>query len=131
MKLYIAGPMSNLPELNFPAFHAEAARLRALGFEIVNPAEVDVGPNPTWLACMRADIKVLVDCDGIALLPGWEKSPGATLEHSIARGLGLRVMQGHHIIGLAGEIPVIAQEAIVEIIDEIESGASEQIAEAQ
>lgn len=80
---------------------------------------------------MRADIKVLVDCDGIALLPGWEKSPGATLEHSIARGLGLRVMQGHHIIGLAGEIPVIAQEAIVEIIDEIESGASEQIAEAQ
>ncbi|KDR25445.1 DUF4406 domain-containing protein [Caballeronia zhejiangensis] len=131
MKLYIAGPMSNLPELNFPAFYAEAARLRALGFEIVNPAEVDVGPNPTWLSCMRADIKVLVDCDGIALLPGWEKSPGATLEHTIARGLGLRVMQALHIVGLAGEIPVIAQEAIVEIIEEIESGASEQIAEAQ
>jgi len=131
MKLYIAGPMSNLPELNFPAFHAEAARLRALGFDIVNPAEINVDPTGGWLACMRADIKQLVDCDGIALLPGWQASAGANIEHHLARGLGLRVMQARHIVGLAGEIPVIAQEAIVEIVDEIESGASEQIAEAQ
>ncbi|MDR5765020.1 MULTISPECIES: DUF4406 domain-containing protein [unclassified Caballeronia] len=131
MKLYIAGPMTGYPELNFPAFHAEAGRLRALGFEIVNPAEINVDPTAGWLACMRADIKQLVDCDGIALLPGWEQSSGATVEHTLARGLGLRVMQARHIVGLAGEIPVIAQEAIVEILDEIESGASEQIAEAQ
>jgi hypothetical protein len=76
MKLYIAGPMSNLPELNFPVFHAEAARLRALGFEIVNPAEIDVGPNPDWLTAMRADIRELVTCDGIALLPGWRAAWG-------------------------------------------------------
>ncbi len=131
MKLYIAGPMTGYPELNFPAFHAEAARLRAFGFEIVNPAEVDVGPDPTWLGCMRADIKLLVDCDGIALLPGWEQSPGATLEHTIARGLGLRVIQARHIVGLAGEIPVISQEAVIEIMEEMESRAIEQIAEAQ
>ena len=31
-RIYLSGPMSSLPELNFPAFHAEAARLRALGF---------------------------------------------------------------------------------------------------
>ncbi|BCQ23135.1 DUF4406 domain-containing protein [Caballeronia sp. NK8] len=121
MKLYVAGPMTGYPELNFPAFHAEAARLRALGFEIVNPAEVDVGPNPAWLACMRADIKLLVDCDGIALLPGWEQSPGATLEHTIARGLGLRVMQARHIFGLAGDMPVISQEAVIEMLDEAEA----------
>jgi nucleoside 2-deoxyribosyltransferase len=132
MKLYIAGPMSGYLELNFPAFHAEAARLRALGFEVVSPAEVDVGPNPTWLSCMRADIKVLVDCDGIALLSGWEQSKGAKVEHAIARGLGLRIFQAKHIIGLAGgEIPVISQEAVVEILDTIESRATEQIEAAQ
>ncbi len=31
-RIYLSGLMSGLPELNFPAFHAEAARLRALGF---------------------------------------------------------------------------------------------------
>ncbi|MDR5825813.1 DUF4406 domain-containing protein [Caballeronia sp. LZ043] len=132
MRIYIAGPMTGYPELNFPAFHAEAERLRALGFEVVSPAEVDVGPNPTWLTAMRADIKVLVECEAIALLPGRDRSPGATLEHSIARGLGMRVFQARHIIGLAGgEIPVISQEAVVEVMEEMESRASAQIAEAQ
>ena len=60
-RLYLAGPMTGLPELNFPAFHAEAARLRALGYEVVNPAEINVDPAAGWLACMRADIAQLVD----------------------------------------------------------------------
>jgi len=121
MKLYIAGPMSNLPELNFPAFHAEAARLRALGFEIVNPAEIHFDTKPDWLTAMRADIRELVTCDGIALLPGWEQSKGANVEHTLARGLGLRVMQARHIIGLAGDMPVISQEAVIEMLDEAEA----------
>ncbi|BBP99105.1 hypothetical protein BSFA1_42340 [Burkholderia sp. SFA1] len=121
MRIYVAGPMSGYPELNFPAFYAEAARLSEMGFEIVNPAEIDVGPNPTWLTCMRADIKLLVDCDGIALLPGWEQSDGANVEHTLARGLGLRVMQARHIVGLAGDMPVISQDAVVELLDEAEA----------
>lgn len=31
MKIYIAGPMTGLPDLNFPAFHNEARRLRMQG----------------------------------------------------------------------------------------------------
>ncbi|TGA83618.1 DUF4406 domain-containing protein, partial [Pseudomonas aeruginosa] len=27
-RIYLAGPMTGLPEHNFPTFHAEAARLR-------------------------------------------------------------------------------------------------------
>lgn len=30
-KLYLSGPMSGIEDNNFPAFHAEAARLRAPG----------------------------------------------------------------------------------------------------
>ncbi|MDW3712902.1 MULTISPECIES: DUF4406 domain-containing protein [unclassified Pseudomonas] len=88
-RIYLAGPMTGLPELNFPAFHAEAARLRALGFDVVNPAEINPEPNACWRDCMKADIRELVTCDTIALLPNWSKSRGAKLEHHIACGLGI------------------------------------------
>lgn len=92
-KLYLAGPMSDLPELNFPAFHAEAARLRALGYTVINPAEINSDPTAEWIDCMCADIPQLIGCDGIALLPGWETSKGARIEHSIARALGMLVLE--------------------------------------
>lgn len=90
LRIYVAGPMTGYEALNFPAFHAAAAQLRALGHEVVNPAEINSDPGADWLTCMRADIKQLVDCDAIAMLPGWERSKGATLERLIAVGLGLQ-----------------------------------------
>lgn len=91
MKIYLAGAMTGYPELNFPLFNAEAARLRALGYTVINPAEINIDPAAKWGECMRADIKRLMDCTAIALLPGWEDSKGATLEHHIARSLGFVV----------------------------------------
>lgn len=108
MRLYVAGPMSGMPELNFPAFHAESARLRALGFEVTNPAEINADPASGWLACMRADIPELVLCDGVALLPGWQKSRGASIEERLARDLGLLVFEASTLIGLAGDLPVLS-----------------------
>ncbi|MBB5462898.1 DUF4406 domain-containing protein [Paraburkholderia sp. Cpub6] len=118
MKLYLAGPMTSYPELNFPLFHAETARLRALGFQIVNPAEIVTDPTAQWLDCMRADIKQLVDCDGVALLPRWNESRGASIEQRLARDLGLRVYTAAHLIGLAGDIAVVSQAAVVEMVPE-------------
>lgn len=95
-RIYLSGPMSGLPELNFPAFAAEAARLRGLGFEVVNPAEI----NPeggTWHECMRRDVAALVTCDHVATLPDWEKSQGATLEVYLADRLGIRDSPAHTI----------------------------------
>jgi nucleoside 2-deoxyribosyltransferase len=89
-RLYLAGPMTGYPDLNFPAFHKAAASLRASGYEVVNPAELEPDQAALWEDCMRKDIAALVTCDGIALLPGWEKSRGATLEHHIADRLGMR-----------------------------------------
>jgi len=78
-RIYISGPMSGLPDLNFPAFNAEAARLRALDYEVVNPAEINQDPAAAWHECMRADLKALLDCDALALLDGWQRSAGAHL----------------------------------------------------
>jgi hypothetical protein len=102
VRLYLAGPMTGLPELNFPAFHAAAARLRESGYDVVNPAEINVDPSEGWAACLRKDIAQLVTCEGIALLPGWEKSRGARLEHRIATELGMReIFVNHHSAGEA------------------------------
>lgn len=90
---YLSGPMSGLPELNFPAFNRAAAKLRALGMRIVNPAEHQGLPDGSpWADYMRQDIRLLMDCQGIVMLPGWEQSNGARLEHHIAEALGLPVL---------------------------------------
>lgn len=90
-RVYISGPMTGLPDLNFPAFFAAAAQLRARGLEPVNPAEINPGGTTDWHACMRADIKALCDCDALALLPGWTNSKGAHLEVHLAHRLGIRI----------------------------------------
>lgn len=100
LKLYLAGPMSGIAQLNFPRFHAEAARLRAIGYEVVNPAELNnEDPNAVfattaeytahWHKCMRVDIAELLKCDSVALLDGWTSSKGARLEQHVAYELGM------------------------------------------
>lgn len=91
---YISGPMTGMPDLNFPAFHRAAASLRASGYTVVNPAELDEQDTVelTWEQYMRRDIKALTDCTHIALLPGWENSKGAKVERFIADALGLRTI---------------------------------------
>jgi len=92
MRVYVSGPMTGLPNLNFPAFHKAAASLRASGYEVVNPAELDEsdGVDLPWADYLRRDIRYLLDCTHIALLPGWENSRGARLEKHIADELGMR-----------------------------------------
>lgn len=95
-RTYIAGPMTGYPDLNYPAFRAEAARLRALGHEVVSPAELNEGlEHEGWNACMRRDIAALVGCDAIQLLDSYASSRGATLEHLIAVALDMQVLMPH------------------------------------
>lgn len=88
---YLAGPMTGLPDYNYPAFHAAAAKLRAMGHTVLNPAENPTPPCGTWQAYMRQAISQLVQCQSIVLLPGWADSEGAMLEFDIAMRLGLAI----------------------------------------
>lgn len=90
-RIYVSGPMTGRPELNFPAFNAASDALRAAGFDVVNPAEINPDAGVSWSECMRADIKALCDCNAVATLPEWEQSKGATLEVHIAERLGMRI----------------------------------------
>lgn len=88
-KIYVAGPMRGKPELNFPAFNAAAEGLREIGWDVVNPVDINPDPKAEWRDCMNKDIVELVHCDAIYMLVGWENSKGASLEHHIAVELGL------------------------------------------
>ena len=89
-RIYIAGPMSNIPDFNFPAFNKAAAKFRAEGWVVINPAENFGGktdlPRSEY---MRLDILLLMQCSHITFLPGWTESRGALMEYLLAHELGL------------------------------------------
>ena len=89
MKLYIAGPMTGLPEYNYPAFHSAEATLKAHGYDVGNPARTGQQPGWEWADYMRAALRIMLDCDAVALLPGWTESRGALIEASLAERLGM------------------------------------------
>jgi hypothetical protein len=100
-KIYLSGPMTGLPELNYPAFHAEAKRLRRLGYEVINPAELS-HPGETRADCLRRDVLALVFCNTLALLPGWQDSAGAAMEICIARQTGMLIVRAADIVEIEG-----------------------------
>lgn len=113
-KIYLAGPMTDIPHFNFPAFMAAAKKLREDGSIVFNPAESDkevygedfgkdnakgsveqavkeagfslrdVLAKDMWWICKHAT--------AIALLPGWENSKGAKAEWALACALGLEMI---------------------------------------
>lgn len=92
--VYLSGPMTGLPDYNFPSFASAAARYREAGHAVMNPAEVaaHLPAGSKWEDYMRADIRALCECDTIVMLAGWENSKGAHLELHLAHRMGLRVI---------------------------------------
>lgn len=98
---YLAGPMTGLPNYNFPRFREVAAKLREWGYNIVSPAELDpnevvheTGFHPDreqgdreWRRYLRRDANIVMDenCLGVICLEGWEDSRGANVETFLAK----------------------------------------------
>ena len=92
MRIFVSGPMTGLPDYNMPAIEKAAAHLDQAGYIVVNPGIRGVIPSYTHADYMRNYIRVLLDCDGVAVLDGWTKSRGAVLDVQIAEGIGIKVM---------------------------------------
>lgn len=112
MRIYLAGPVRGYPNFNRDAFTYWAAVLRSKGHEVFSPAEnsaklfgVAVRDNPTGdeglmggdemtisRTVFNIDLSwICTQADAIALLPGWERSKGATAEAAVGRALPLIV----------------------------------------
>ena len=100
-KVYIAGPMSGIPDFNFPAFYAAANMFKAEGWIVFNPADKEgetlsdkARENGDPMQAQKDgfnfrdvylwDVTKVIEADAIYMLPGWENSPGARGEHAVA-----------------------------------------------
>lgn len=96
--IYCAGPITGIPDFR-ERFTRAVLEVQLLGHVPINPCEVtkaagidDDGSTAVWLACMKADIRALLACDGIYLLRDWENSRGARLEKLVAEGLDMEII---------------------------------------
>lgn len=98
MDLYVCGPMTGIPQFNYPAFFAAAEYLRGLGHTVYSPVELDhPAVRKAALASKTGDLAELPDTHGsiigedvkliasdrigaLACLPGWRHSTGALME---------------------------------------------------
>ena len=84
-KIYIAGPISGLPNFNRDAFNAEAHRLLGLGHVPLNPAVLPDGlEHHEYMAICKPMVEI---ADEVHMLPGWEHSKGAMMEHGWASAM--------------------------------------------
>jgi hypothetical protein len=114
-RLYTAGCISgdDRPfDEKAAVFYEGAEALRDKGFEAVNPLDIgndlcfhgedachdntlrrlkgkDQGAGQSWYCYLRHDLIEVLRCDGVALLPGWEQSPGARMEFDVATRVGI------------------------------------------
>jgi nucleoside 2-deoxyribosyltransferase len=92
MKVYISGPITNDPD-HAEKFAAAFIDLYSQGHDPVSPVDIgrelkaSMGREPTRYEYMRADIKAMMDCDAICMLPGFNDSWGAKIELWIAHNL--------------------------------------------
>ncbi len=93
-KVYISGAVSSLPYDEAKAMFDEAKEIvnGYIEMEAVSPLDFDEeDKTKPWEWYMRKDIKLLMDCDMIYMLPNWRQSEGAKLERELAERLGIEV----------------------------------------
>lgn len=100
MRVYISGPIKGY------RLYERKETFRRVQRELVQSGLVGVNPFENGLPDhfddeehLRADLRMLLDCHGILMLDGWEKSAGARLELLVACQCGLDViMDGDTIV---------------------------------
>jgi hypothetical protein len=86
-RIYVSGPMSGIKDYNLPAFDMAHRDLMVEGYDPVLPVPFVDGKS--YEEYLRDDLKLLLDCDGIYMLPNWQESKGAKIEHMVALACGI------------------------------------------
>jgi hypothetical protein len=90
--MYISGPMAGLPNFNCEAFDEAEYFLKAMGYKVYTPANVGRHDrNLTYEEKLRKVLRLMLKCENIYFLKGWEFSFGARLEMQIALALKMDI----------------------------------------
>lgn len=87
-RVYISGKITGDPDYQ-EKFRKATEELVARGWNrwyVVNPAKECKQTWPWWL-CMAKDLWLLKGCQTVAMLPDWNESRGAQMEHRWAQRL--------------------------------------------
>lgn len=100
--LYLSGAIQSDPDYQ-RRFARGQERLESVGYVVLNPAQAFGGYEflPREVYIKRDLMEIITVADGLAMLPTWERSPGARLEAEVARQCGLPVNSLDHWIGHA------------------------------
>ena len=93
--IYISGPISKRSQTQTQKHFGEARKaLEEQGYDVVDPTKLgfENAGVAEWDKFMREGIKLLMDCDAIYMLEGWEDSRGATIESDLAWELGMPIV---------------------------------------
>ena len=99
-KVYLSGPMTGIPRSDYQRKFREAERiLHRHGYGVINPCNVwacrfpwiykamefCLGHSKAYALVLAYDLILLMTrADGIAMLPGWQASRGATIENFVS-----------------------------------------------
>ena len=92
-KAYISGAIAHHDLCERKAAFAQAEKaLERAGLIPVNPFRNGLPDDAAWTEHLKADIGLLLGCDYIYMLRGWELSKGAKLELDVASSCGIQVL---------------------------------------
>lgn len=88
--IYIAGPMTGLPNYNREAFFKKAMGLRHEGYTVLTPSMLPAGLSDA--SYMDICLAMVRSAEAIYMLSGWDSSAGAVAEHALASKLALTII---------------------------------------
>lgn len=89
-KVYIAGKIGGEKDAREKFEEAEKWLIKN-GYQAINPMKLPHNHDKSWEAYMKECIHALIECDYIIMLPMWSFSPGAVIEHNLAKSLKIGV----------------------------------------
>lgn len=87
--IYIAGPMTGMPNFNREAFFRKQMSLRLGGWTVISPHVLPSGLKDTNY--MDICLAMVRSADAVYMLSNWERSQGAYCEYVLAKKLGLDI----------------------------------------
>ena len=89
---YVAGKVTGLPKTEVKSkFNLIEHQLAGMGYHVVKPIRVNED-DTVWKDAVSNDIRKMLECDEVHLLPDGQDSRGAQLERDIALRLGMPIV---------------------------------------